>query len=341
MKNLLKCLATLFLIAVSSPAFADPTGCDDGEEELKFSLVTAVEGNPKGESALAFARLINAEMEGRYCVKVYGRSELFSDPKVFDAILRGEVHFAAPNLQRFGNLSPKFALFDLPFLFDGPIQAEAFLNSGAREELSKEVEDDGFVLMGVWSAGMRHFTANRPMRSASDAKGMKLRFANKSPIIQRIGLLLEADVDTGPFRRLYEQLEAREFDGQENTFSNIFAMDFMNVQSAVTQTSHWYLGFGAIASKAFLDSLDSETRKFFEDSMEIVSHESNRFSFEIDAIRRQDILDFDGVIIQLAPEELETWRNTLAPITEEFKDQIGREFVDTAIRINAETDPFD
>ncbi len=338
---MIRAFVALCLALAAAPAVAQTPGCDPGEEEWKFSLVTAVQGHPKGEAALAFADAVNRRFEGRYCVGVYGNAELFNDEDVFDAMKRGEAHFAAPSFVQFASFSPKFGIVDLPFLFDGPLQADQFFASEWGQQMMGEIEDDGFVSLGFWSNGMRHFSANTPLRDMSDAAGLKFRLQNESDINRRMFELMGADYEVIPFAKVFEQLESGALDGQENTWSNMYGNRFYEVQQYITETNHWYLGYGVVAAKDFIEGLDEETRTFVIDTMKLISHERNRFAFEINEQQRFDIIEDGGTIITLTPEELETWRAALLPLIEEFKPLIGEDFVNAAIEFNANADPFD
>ena len=51
-------------------------------------------------------------------------------------------------------------------MLDGPIG----------EELNKELEPHGAVIIGWWDNGMRHITNNkRPIKTPADLKGLKIR----------------------------------------------------------------------------------------------------------------------------------------------------------------------
>ena len=339
--NRLTKLLTLAAMALPVAATADPTGCDAGEEVLKFSVVTALQGHPKGEAALAYADYINAEMDGRYCVEVYGRSELFpDDDTLFEAMLDGEVHFAAPAFAKISGYSPKADIFNLPFLFDGPLHTLEFLQSEEINQISDEMADDGFVALGYISNGMRQFSSTIPMRLPGDAEGQTFRVSSSSPITAAVLDTMGIEPMKLKFSEVYDNLSNGTVQGQENTFANIETMRFYEVQAAVTETNHTYIGYPMITSQDFLESLDPATRAVFEIGAQLVSHERNRFAFELNQISRRNIVEDGGAVIALTPAEMQTWRDAFAPILDEFKPAIGAEFVDAAIRINAAADPY-
>ena len=337
----LKTLLALGLLALPSQVLADPNGCDANEKELKFSIVTAVNGHTKGEAAKALAASLNQQLEGKYCLKVYGSAELYDDnDDLFDAMRNGEVQFAAPSISKLTGMGEKFNLFDLPFLFDGPLHALEFLNSDAAQDILQELNDDGFTGLGFWTNGMRHFSATVPMRQPTDASGLTFRVQSGSPIMAAMLNEMGVEPKKLAFKDVYDNLASGAVQGQENTWSNIDTKRFYEVQSSTTETSHLYLGYVVMASTTFLEGLDPESRKIILDTIALVTHERNRFAFELNQISRQNVLDDDGIILTLTDDEREMWREAFAPVFAKFKPQIGADLVDEAIRINANTNPF-
>ncbi len=338
----MKFLSTLVAATLVAPfmAAADPTGCDGNEEVLKFSVVTSLKGHPKGEAAMTYAAAINEQLNGSYCIEVYGNSELYDDAEGFVALEQGDLHFAAPSLAKFGDYTQKMDLFNLPFLFDGPLHALEFLQSDEVEQLSDEVTNAGFPVLSYWSNGMRQFSATVPMRRPGDAEGLTFRVSSSSPITAAVLDTMGITPKKLSFSKVYDALASGEVQGQENTWANIATKEFYRVQAAVTESNHTYLGYAMITSQRFLDSLDPETRAVFVDTAKLVAHERNRFAFELNQQQRQNILDDDGIILRLTPTEMQEWRDAFAPILERFKPSIGAELVETAVRINAEADPF-
>ncbi|MXU66471.1 DctP family TRAP transporter solute-binding subunit [Oceanomicrobium pacificus] len=333
-------LAALAVAAgmILSPSLA-AAKCDAGEKILKFSLVTAIDGHPKGEAAKAFAERVNREFQGSYCLEIYGNSELYDDDVVFDALLSGDVHFAAPSLSKFGKYTKKLQLFDLPFLFDSPLHVMEFLSTPDALALKNSINTSGFQGLEFWANGMLQMSGARPLRVPADAAGLTFRI-QPSAVTDATFRALGAETKTLAFSKVYDALASGEVNAQYNTWSNIQTKGFYLEQAAVTETNFAYLGYMVVTSSAFLDGLDQATRDKFLGLLKLTTHERNRFAFEINQIRRQDIIDDDGIIIRLNEEELQLWRDAFAPVWDQFRDEIGRDLVAAAVKANAEAKPF-
>lgn len=343
MMNLLKPVARLSALLAALTSFGTPllaTECSDGETVMKFSLVTRLQGHPKGEAAIALAREINSQLDGSVCMELYASSELFDDDAVFGALLSGDVHMAAPSASKFGPYSSELQLFDVPFIFDSALHVMEFLQTDAANDMLATIEDDGFVVLGFWTNGMYQMSANRPLRRPIDAKGLTFRVQSLSPSVQGLLDTMQANGKKMSFSKVRGALESGEVQAQYNTWSNIQSMGFYLHQAAVMETNHGYLGYPVITSRAFLDSLAPDIREKLLGIFELVTHEQNRFAYEINQARRQDILEDDGVIIRLRDRDLKVWRDALAPLVDQFRQNVNADLIDAAIKANAEADPF-
>ncbi|MGB7260554.1 MAG: C4-dicarboxylate ABC transporter, partial [Albidovulum sp.] len=108
---------TAVALAMTAGAALATTGCDDGEIVMKFAHVTNSDKHPKGIAATLFAERVNTEMDGKACMEVFPNSTLYDDDQVLEAMLQGDVQFAAPSLSKFEAFTKQFQIFDLPFMF--------------------------------------------------------------------------------------------------------------------------------------------------------------------------------------------------------------------------------
>ena len=309
--------------------------CEAGETKITMSLVTSLKGHPKGQTALAMAETVNSQLNGKLCMEVVGNSELYNDDDVFDAILRNDVQMAAPAFSKFTEYTKRLQLFDLPFLFDGPIEILDFLATDAAQALRADVAPVGFNGLGFWSNGMRQVSANKPLRVPSDAAGLIFR-SQPSAVAQRQFELIDGIPKVIAFSEVHDALESGEIQGQQNTWSNIYGREFFLHQDGVTETNHSYTGYLVVMAQEFLDSLDADVREEFLEIYENITHEYNRFSYETNQARRQDIIDEGSIVRKLTPEERAQWQATFEPLYREFEPIIGSDLLNAARGIDTD-----
>lgn len=303
--------------------------CDPGEERIRFAHVTAEQGHPKGEAALLLAQRINEEMDGRACMEVYPQSTLFNDDDVLPAMLRGEVEMAAPSLSKFSAYTSSLQLFDLPFLFEDILAVEEFQNSEAGQALKSSMVDEGLLGLEFWHNGMKQFSANRPLQVPEDAEGLVFRIQPSAVLDAQMQALGATGVPM-PFSAVYDALNSGEVDAQENTWSNIYTQSFHLVQDGVTESNHGIIDYLVVTSTEWWDGLEPDLRADIAQILLEVTHERNRFAFELGELNKINIRQDGARIRRLNAEERAQWVEALAPVWAQFEDEIGRDLIDAA-----------
>src|SRR3989339_1296275 len=153
----LKLVAAGVLLAFGLGAHAAPL-------IIKYSHVVA-DVTPKGQAALKFKELAEKKLAGKVEIQVFPNSQLFGDGKEMEALLLGDVQILAPSLAKFGKYTKKVQIFDLPFLFDDIDAVGRFQNSAKGRELLTSMADKGIVGFGYIHNGMKHLSANKPLRT--------------------------------------------------------------------------------------------------------------------------------------------------------------------------------
>ncbi|MDO6585589.1 TRAP transporter substrate-binding protein [Salipiger sp. 1_MG-2023] len=322
--------------ALSSGATgAVANGCDDGEIVIKFSHVTNTDKHPKGIAATLLQQRVNDEMNGKACMEVYPNSTLYNDDQVLEAMLNGDVQMAAPSLSKFEQFTKVFRIFDLPFMFVNIEAVDAFQNSETGQAMKESMVRRGLLGLDFWHNGMTQFSANKPLISPEDARGLKFR-VQPSDVLKANMEQLGASPQPMAFSEVYGALQTGVVDGQDNTWSNIYGQKFFEVQDGVTETNHGVLDYMLVTSADWWDSLPEDVRSQLETIVHEVTAERNAAIAEVDADNRQAIVDAGGVIRELTPEQRQAWVDAMKPVWEKFEGDVGRENIDAAQAINAD-----
>jgi C4-dicarboxylate-binding protein DctP len=323
MKKLTMVLSSLALALSANIASAN---CDPGERVVKLSHVTGGTTHPKVVASNKFAERVNAELNGVMCVQVYPSSSLFGDSKELEALLLGDVQLLAPSLSKFGSYTPKYGVFDLPFIFEDIDAAMRFTQSKTGQKLLNAMEDVGFVGLGYWMSGMKHFSANKPLLTPKDANELKFRVQN-SDVAKAMIAAMGASPQPMAFKEVYGALQTGVVDGQENTWSNIYTKKFFEVQDGTTETNHQLLAYLFMTSKDFLNSLDADTRTKFIKIANDVTQEANNSVKDKENANRTNIINAGGTIRTLSPAQRQQWINAMKPVWKQFEGQIGADII--------------
>lgn len=322
--------ATAAALFMTTAAWAQ---CDPGEMVVKFSHVTNTDKHPKGIAASLFAKRVNEEMNGKVCVEVFGNSSLYDDDKVLEAMLAGNVQLAAPSLSKFETFTKKFRIFDLPFMFKNIDAVDAFQASETAQKMKQAMVRRGLLGMEFWHSGMKQMSANKPLLTPADAKGLKFR-VQPSEVLKAQFAALGANPQAMAFNEVYGALQTGVVDGQENTWSNVYGQKFFEVQDGTTETNHGALDYMVVTSVDWWEKLDPAIREQMATILHEVTVERNAAVTQVENDARQAILDAGGVIRELTPEQRQQWVDAMKPVWDQFREDVGQENIDAAQKIN-------
>ncbi len=314
-------------------ANAASAACDDGEIVIKFSHVTNSDKHPKGIAANLLMERVNEEMNGKACMEVFPNSTLYTDEKVLEAMLQGDVQFAAPSLSLFEPITKAFRLFDLPFMFKDIAAVDAFQASETGQEMLTSMTRRGVLGLGYWHNGMKQISAKKPLILPEDAKGLKFRVQPSDVLVAQMNAL-GATAQPMAFAEVYGALQTGVVDGQENTWSNIYGQKFFEVQDGITETNHGIIDYMLVTSADWWDGLDADVRDQLHTILMEVTTERNAAVGKVDDEARQAILDAGGTIRELTPEQRAEWVAAMKPVWEQFAEEVGQENIDAAQAIN-------
>ncbi|MBK0326639.1 TRAP transporter substrate-binding protein [Rhodobacteraceae bacterium F11138] len=331
MKSFFTATTAFALVMTASTGFA---ACDDGEIVVKFAHVTNTDKHPKGIAASLLEQRVNDEMDGTMCMEVFPNSTLYNDDQVLEAMLQGDVQFAAPSLSKFEQFTKVFRIFDLPFMFTDMQAVDAFQNSETGQAMKESMTRRGLLGLGFWHNGMKQMSANTPLLTPEDANGLKFRVQN-SDVLKAQMSAMGASPQPMAFSEVYGALQTGVVDGQENTWSNIYGQKFFEVQDGTTETNHGVLDYMLVTSTDWWDSLPDAVRDQLGTIVQEVTESRNAAVGEVDAAARQAILDAGGVIRELTPEQRAAWVQAMKPVWAQFESDVGADNIEAAQSFNS------
>ena len=298
---------------------------------IKFPHVTAL-ATPKGQMAQRFKELAEERFLGRVRVEVYPSAQLMEDTEAIEALAFGEVQMIATSLSLYDRLTPKFQIFDLPFLFPNLPAVERFQQSPAGRELLGALGEHGILGLQFWHNGMKQLSGPRPLIAPADAQGLKFRVM-ESDILQAQIEAVGGSPQKMAFGEVYQALQTGTVDAQENTWSNIYSSKFYEVQPYMTESNHGYIGYFVGVNAAFWQSLPEDLRAGLETTLAEVTAWGNARSEAINVEDRQRIVASGrSEIAVLTPEQVAAWQAAMRPVWDQFRDKIGTELIDAALR---------
>lgn len=181
-------------------------------------------------------------------------------------------------------LDPKFAVFDIPFLFTSREQVSAVLDGPIGEELDKSFQENaGLKVLGFGEIGFRHITNNvRPVVTPADLEGLKLRTPGSSTRIMSFEMLGAAPIKMN-IGEVYLALQQGVIDGQENPFGNIAKWSWDEVQEYISLSRHVYTPITLVMNLRRYNALTDAQREAVHAAARVAVESSRAYGAENDA----------------------------------------------------------
>ncbi|HET7363546.1 MAG TPA: TRAP transporter substrate-binding protein [Burkholderiales bacterium] len=294
---------------------------------IKFSHVVA-ENTPKGKGALKFKELAEGRTKGRVKVEVYPNSQLFKDGEEMQMLQLGNVQMLAPSVSKFGPLGAReFEVFDLPYIFDNYDDLHAVTGGKIGEQLFRKLDSKGIVGLAYWDNGFKVMSANKPLKTPADFRGLKMRIQS-SKVLDAQMRALGATPQVMAFSEVYQALQTGVVDGTENPPSNLYTQKMNEVQKYVTLSDHGVIEYAVIANKKFWDGLPAEVRTTLEGAMK----DATKYANDIAKAENEDALakvkaTGKTQIIALSAEEKKAWKKSLMKVHRESEATIGKALI--------------
>jgi tripartite ATP-independent transporter DctP family solute receptor len=171
-------------------------------------------------------------------VEVFSASQLGADADRISSVVSGDIDMDIQGASALGAVYEPVSVLDAAYAFDDGDHLARYFDSDASTDLLNGFEEEtGVRTLGAWSAGMRQFTANEPIREPGDLEGLRMRFPN-SPQFLMNAEALGADATEVAYEELFLALQQGTVDGQENPIVNIAAINLDEVQDFISLSSH-------------------------------------------------------------------------------------------------------
>ncbi len=214
-----------------------------------------------GQACRAFAEAAAASpvLAEAFQVEVHANGELGGELEMTKACINGSLELAVTASNVVANIEPALGLLDAPFLFRDAAHARAVLDGAIGTEYADLLRPKGVHVLAWAENGLRHITANHPVRKPDDLRGMRIRVPQSDVMVDAFKAL-GANPEPLPFPQLYEALRTGRFEAQENPVPTIVAAKLNEVQKCLNLTGHVYSAAMIIVSPDLLEDASDAQR---------------------------------------------------------------------------------
>ncbi|CZT37406.1 tripartite ATP-independent transporter DctP family solute receptor [Rhizobium sp. PP-WC-2G-219] len=235
-------------------------------------------------AAKKFAEIVSTKTNGELTIKVFPNGTLYGgDPAAgVKQLAGGSLDMLLNSTSLYATFNPKFTAIAIPYQFRDIDQLRAYLDSENGQELEADLSKIGIKGVDLWSRPLRQITNSKlPITSPADLKGLKLRVPNNPLWVEFFGAMGAAPTPMA-FAEVYNALQLKVVDGQENPINVPVSAKLYEVQTYATISNHiadaWVLGMNPARyeglSDAFKTALseaakETETWKASNDAADI------------------------------------------------------------------------
>ena len=217
-------------------------------------------GTPLHDGALEFKRLIETESNGEIKIEILASQSLGTDVQMTQMVQKGEIAFALPPTSKITALSPELSLLDIPYLFKDRKALYTAVDGEFGKYIFKGLTDIGLVPLSLWESGYKSFTANRPLTSPKNFRGLRFRVMN-SPTLKSQSIALNSFPTLIDFHKISDSIKNDIIDIQENSLASIYSLKIHDMHQHITYSNHGFIGQVLITSQSVLNTLSTRHRE--------------------------------------------------------------------------------
>ncbi|MCX5816656.1 MAG: DctP family TRAP transporter solute-binding subunit [Proteobacteria bacterium] len=318
---------TLILLTVTTLVFSSFI-LAKAQTVIKYGHMSSLD-HPQHLGALAFAKYINEKSKGSMEVRVFPLGQLGGERSLAEQVRAGSLHVATVSSGVLANFVPEFGIIELPFVFPSKEAAYKVLeDKEIMERLAQYCDPKGFVFIGYTENGFGDMTnSKRQIKKPDDLRGLKIR-VTVSPIFIDTFKALGANPTSLPLPEVYNALQQKMIDGQDNSLYTSVMMKFTEVNKFATITNHILNECPVVVNSKFWKSLTPDQQKVFREAAEVqitvnrqAITKSGDYAMEKALTQRVDIYT-------LSVEDRAVFKKAVSPVYDKYKGTFGTAWYD-------------
>jgi len=285
--------------------------------------------HPQHHGALAFAKHVNENSHGEIEVQVFPMGQLGGERSMTEQVQGGTLHMTAITAGVLANFVSEIGIIELPFMYPSREAAYKVLDDEeVRARFAAYCDAKGFAFIGYTENEFRDVTNSRgPIRKPEDLQGLKIRVV-ESPVFIDTFKALGANPTPLPFPEIYNALQQKVIDAQDNPIYTSILMKFTEVNKHATLTSHILTECPVVVNKKFWAKLTPEQKKLFMDAAQIqirVNRENNAKN-RVEALEKAKAQGVEVVLLTEA--ERSAFKKAVQPVHDKYRGVYGAAWYD-------------
>lgn len=287
-------------------------------------IIRAGHVNPPGEPAYEawefFKKHMEQRLDKRVEIKLFPQGQLGSERELIEQVKLGSIEMTAPAVSPLALYNPELNVLNLPYIFKSEKELWSITDGPIGKRLIESTLKQGILILNWWSTGVRHIFASKPIRTASDMVGMKIRVM-ENPVFIDAFRALQALPTPLPYGEVYQSLATKVVDAAENDSSGYRNMKFYEVAPYYSLTAHLIIVKPVLINPKFYNNLPADLRKTLDEVLaEATKYQrdlfANNFNSDIEWLKKQGVKVVEDV-------RTEEFQRLMLPVWAKYEKEIG------------------
>ncbi len=305
--KMLAATAMLALIAGAAQARELTFGMQDNEVSNVF------------KGAQAFGEKLEELSGGELTVNLFPSGTLGDFKAMVAQLQAGELDMVITGYPDMSYVISELKLVGAPYVVDDFAHLEEIVDGPWGQEMDAKFGEQGVEMLDLWYYGTRQTTANKPIESIDDMKGLRMRTPNV-PFLIAYAENVGATPAPVAFQEVYLALQTNQVDAQENPLPTIDAMKFYEVQDHVAMTNHFVASAAILMSNGTWESLSEEEQGWVREAIEAGGEVSDEMTVKAE----EDLIaTFEERGLTITRPDLAPFREAMQPYYDELEAEFG------------------
>jgi tripartite ATP-independent transporter DctP family solute receptor len=266
-----------------------------------------------------FKELLEQRSKGDMQVQIHVGGAMGGEREVFEAMSSGGLEMGAMGSGDISIFFPRYMVFEVPYVMRDADHFWKFWNGPVGKEFNDvPLKERGVMTAGVVFRGARYLTANKPIRTVADLKGLKIRLPENKVWVKIWETLGTLPVVVA-FPEVYMALKTGVAEAQENPMESIWAYKFYEAQKYLIATNHVFSACKYQISKKWFDTLKPDQQKLILDTWKDATAFANEQAVAFD---KKLLGDLQAKGMTLIQPDVAAFQKTVQPALEELNKTV-------------------
>ncbi len=290
--------------------------CGGKKDDEVIVLTMGTQENPTHPLYLGYEKFgqeLERISDGKMKVEIFPSSQLGDWRAQVEQIESDDLDLMTLGYGDISHLIPEYSVVVQPYVLRDYDHLLKVVKSDFGKELGESLAKHNLQELDVWYLGTRNTSANKPLNSLSDFRGLKLRVPNVDALIN-FAKGVGAIPSPVAFAELYLALQTGQVEAQENPLPTIYAEKLYEIQNSIIMTQHYVNGMQIIINKKTYDSFTDQQKKWVEEAIMVGRKQGNDAIFA----QEEELIDeFKAMGLNVIYPDLVPFREAMKPFYDE------------------------